>query len=150
MNITYRLEIPSELTSTLNRAKALRGFKQGMVQAGGYLVGMMANYPPYMYVKLPFASEKQRRYVMAMIRAGVIKIPYQRTGVLQRSIGLSIENDGMRVSVGTNLPRAKWNLGDEQALRHRITGWRTAQTVGEREGGNAFQLIFNAARSDFE
>jgi len=39
----------------------------------------ITKYPAAFKGPYPWVSEKQRRYVMLMIRRGVIKVPYQRT-----------------------------------------------------------------------
>jgi hypothetical protein len=39
----------------------------------------VTRYPPKFQGPYPWVSDKQRRYVMMMIRRGVIKVPYERT-----------------------------------------------------------------------
>lgn len=148
--ISYRVNIPEALIDQLERARKMRGLKEGMLRAGGYLVGMQGWYPPESHRPQPFKSEKQRRYVMWAIKKGIIKVPCVRTGVLQRSMGMTIENNGLTVRTGTNLPRAEWTHGEKQAMYHRVTGWRQTMMIAQRESGNAYMLILNAARSDFE
>lgn len=148
--ISYTVNIPSALTNALANAKQMRGLKQGMVQAGGYLVGMQGWYPPESHRPQPFKSEKQRRYVLWAIKAGIIKVPYVRTGGTQRSMGMTIEDNGLTIRTGTNLDRVKWTHGEQQALYHRVTGWKQTLTIYQRESGNAYMLIYNAMRSDFE
>lgn len=152
MDFHYSINIPPALTDSLARAKRLTGVKQGLLQAGGYLVGMQGNYPPERHGEMPGfpKSEKQRRYFFWALKNGIIKVPYVRTGILQRSFGMSIENNGLTIRTGTNLDRAKWTHGVEQALYHRITGWQQTQMIAQREAGNVYMLILNAARSDFE
>lgn len=148
--LSYTVNIPSALSTALTRAKELRGFKDGMVQAGGYLVGLQGWYPPESHRPMEFKSEKQRRYVIWAIRNGIIKVPYVRTGLTQRSMGMSIEDNGMTIRTGTNLDRAQWTHGENQARYHTITGWRKTLDIAQREAGNAYMLIYNASRTDFE
>lgn len=78
-----------------------------------------------------WASDKQRRYVMALIRQG--KVPYRRTGLLGKSITTETEIDAARltvgVDIGTNAPHAPYVIDEKrQALYHKETWW-TLQPV---------------------
>jgi hypothetical protein len=47
--------------------------------------------PDYKYGEFPWKTEKQRRYVMAMVSEGKIKLPYKRTGKLAAGWDYEVE-----------------------------------------------------------
>jgi hypothetical protein len=149
ITISYTIDAGKAI-SGLERAKQLRGFKEGLVQAAGFLIGMQANYPPESHRPQPFKSEKQRRYFFWALRHGIINVPYIRTFNLARSFQMQISADGMRIDTGTLVGYAQWTHGERQALYHAVTGWRKESAIANSYGGQAFMLVYNAARSDFE
>lgn len=150
ISISYTINV-TEAQQGLARAAELRGFKQGMITAGGYLLGLQTYYPPESHRPQPFKTDKQRRAFFAMLRAGTIKVPYVRTYELMRSFGMVVRDGGLRVETGTNnLTEATWTHSERQALYHRITGWRQVATIAQQAGGDAYMIIYNGARLDFE
>ena len=120
----------------------LRGLPRGVVGVAGeavakYIVGDnrhgLKHYVPYKYVSIKdsggWASEKQRRYVMAKIREGEIDpgVPH-RTGEMQR--GWDYSGEGSRWRIENEVPYAGYVMGDvDQTQMHKIQGWRTAMRV---------------------
>jgi hypothetical protein len=148
--ISYKI-YASEAQVGLARMKELRGFKQGMVTAGGYLLGLQAYYPPESHRPQPFTSAKQRRAFFAKLRAGTIKVPYPRSYELQRSFGMVVRDEGLTIWTGTNnLTEGTWTHSERQSLYHRITGWRQVATIGQAASGDVYTIVYNAARMDFE
>lgn len=114
----------------------------GMAAGAGYLLNVLVNkeIPPYKYIprsQVPWASDKQRRYVMAAIRRGDIEIPYVRSGK-STSFGTDGEVQGQGVqgdwefntneqgrSYLTNRKQyAHWLYGEDQSKRHGLIGWK--------------------------
>lgn len=109
--------------------KDAKHFAEG--QVGEYLVGDMRHglkhYPGYQYVPQSevggWKSDKQRRYVMAMISEGKIDpgVPH-RTGELQR--GWTLKDAGRFWTIQNPVDYAGWVMGETQALRQEKIGWR--------------------------
>jgi len=109
-----------------------------------YLVGDsshgLKHYPPYKYISMQrayggFISDKQRRYVMAMIKEGKIR-PGQdnRTGNL--SANWEYKAQGGRYTITNDTPYAKYVQGGQQSNMHNLIGWRqTLQTVKDNLAG---------------
>lgn len=114
------------------RTKAMRA-------AGEYLIGDgthgLKHYPVYKYISVAesggWSSEKQRRYVMAMIKEGKIDPGYpHRTGELQRGWELRGWDKSVQWTITNETPYAKWVMGDsDQTVMHGMAGWRTMLTV---------------------
>lgn len=99
---------------------------------------VLKTYPAYKYVpwdgQVPWVSEKQRRYVIANIRKGIIQIPYRRTDSLSKSwqVRPAHTKDALTYILGTNHPKAKYVQGDQQHSRMRIIGhWTTDKVAKE-------------------
>lgn len=112
-----------------------------------YLVGDMSHglkhYVPYQYVTVEQAggwkSEKQRRYVMAMIKEGKIDpgVPH-RTGRMQRAWDFSAE--GSRFKITNSESYTQYVMGDvEQSRMHGIIGWRVIGEVIKNNLKGAFR-----------
>lgn len=97
--------------------------------------------PPPSPGSMQYKSERQRRFVMAMIREGKIKVPYVRgTGgglkgseALNRSFRVDLEGDNAVLYSAASY--APYVIGDQQADIHRGR-WKTAidaaNTVAQR------------------
>lgn len=115
----------------------------GVAAASSYLVGVLVNreVPPYKYIprsQVPWASAKQRRYVMWAIRRGIIDVPYRRMGRssvfgeradvqvtgVQGEWTISVEQKSRQVSISNNKPYAHWLYGSDQAKRAGLIGWK--------------------------
>lgn len=117
------------------------------------IADIMREYDDYQYISRAQAypnapagpgwfSAKQRRYVMAAIRKGVIKVPYQRTGTLAAS--WRVTGSGVEAQATSAAPYASYVVGAPGQSNHeRLVGWRTTQT---RITDNQ-QRIINRARN---
>lgn len=97
--------------------------------------------PPPAPGSMRFVSDKQRRFVMAMIKQGKIKVPYVRgTGgglkgseALNRSFRVDLEGDNAVLYSAASY--APYVIGDQQAEIHKGR-WKTAieaaTTVAQR------------------
>jgi hypothetical protein len=128
--ITVTIQLDQRQLDRINaRFGGLSGvLRQPMAASLETLRSYMAdNYPPPYTGGAHFVSERQRRYVMAAIRRGTIKVPYQRTGKLGQSWVYEItpSGNGLRGTVGPGIDYARWVQSSEsQAMIHRGR-WRT-------------------------
>lgn len=99
----------------------------------------ISKYPPIYRGRMPggFKSDKQRRYVMMLVRQG--KVPYQRTGAYMDTWEIvTLPNDrGYRLQTRGKADKyAKWVGGDargrNQARIHQGR-WAVARTVIDEE-----------------
>lgn len=92
------------------------------------LISQIKIYPPYSYVSMQQAggwkSEKQRRFVMASIRDGSIRIPYSRTYNLQQ--GWTTQGEGRTQIVINGVSYAVHVYGPPQAEMMRLRSWPLA------------------------
>ena len=63
-----------EVPALLDRLGRGDGLKRGLQVAALYLKGRMSQYPAQRPQPFQWVSEKQRRYVMAVIRSGEIRV----------------------------------------------------------------------------
>ena len=115
----------------------------GTTQATNYLLAVLVNkeVPPYKHIPrslVPWKSDKQRRYVMMMIRNGTFNVPYQRAGRstdfgtggivngagVQGSWLMKISKDTGYASLTNKKPYAAWLYGRRQSRRHALIGWK--------------------------
>lgn len=120
----------------------------GTLAIAEYIVGDQSHglkhYPPYKHVTRKkaygksFVSDKQRRFVMAMITEGRIDpgAPH-RTGKTQRGWKVVSMNNGYKVKVSNKEPGAIWTADDEQQARlNAMVGWRKmAQVIEDNIAG---------------
>lgn len=88
----------------------------------------LAKYPPQSGKKMQWASEKQRRFVMAGIKDGSIHVPYQRTGRFGSSFQKQPISDG--IAVASSLAYAPFVRGPDQAPYHR-GNWDTLEDLAQ-------------------
>lgn len=109
----------------------------------------LRHYPPYKYVARKraypevngFFSDKQRRYVMAMIRAGKITpgTP-KRTGTTAAGWHKNVTNNGYGISIQNSEKSAFYTMSDTgQARQPQKVGWRTMTTVIESNMAGAMR-----------
>jgi hypothetical protein len=94
------------------------------------LIDDLSVEPPKPTYPLRWKSDKQRRYVMAKLRAEN-NLPYQRTGALIKAwkVVLTPDADGSIMTVSNNAPAARYVVGDDQQPFHIDTGWPSAARV---------------------
>lgn len=94
-------------------------------------------YPSPSGAPMHFVSAKQRAYVMAAIRSGAIKVPYQRTGDTGASYQKSPIADG--VTVVSSKASAEFTRGPGQAAYHK-GNWPTHEDVATSLEGEAAKV----------
>lgn len=78
-----------------------------------------------------FASDRQRRWFFAALRAGQITVPYQRTGILGRGWRTEASSKD-RLTIVNNTDYTKWvQVKDTQASIHKGR-WRTVEDAIEQ------------------
>lgn len=130
---------PPNLAKVISEAPRMaRGLMT--VAAAKYLLGDgrrgLKHYKPYKHITRKRAypptgwqSDRQRRYVMAMIRKGRIDPGYpHRTGRLQR--GWVLTSTGAKTTIINRENYAGYVMGDkEQANLNRLAGWRVVSDI---------------------
>ena len=121
--------------------------KRTMIQATALVQRPAQQYPAPSRRKMQFVSEKQRRYVMLLVRQG--KVPYRRTGTLGRTITSEVKSIGNDVvgTVGSSVPHAPWVIGHKtvgsagpQARYHKGT-WKTLLAHLQAKRGEIRELF---------
>ena len=142
MNLSFKVSGIEGVRAWLQKIQA--GFKnQALLAFTQYIVGDdtgspywhgLKHYPPYHYVSYAqayggFKSDKQRRYVMAMISEGKIDPGYpHRTGEFQR--GWHYTTGVNNIKVTNDTPYGGYLMGDDtQANMPNMIGWRTIAEV---------------------
>jgi hypothetical protein len=82
-----------------------------------------------------FVSDKQRRFVMAMIKQGRIQVPYVRAstksfGSANLQASYRINKTGQDVQLVSDAPYANYVIGDQQAQIHQGR-WKTSRQAVE-------------------
>jgi hypothetical protein len=97
-------------------------------------------YPPKRSGKVRWTSDKQRRWFWAQVRAGLIKVPYQRTNQLLKATDaepIDITATGFTIQVSVDLkkaPHGPYVVGLKQQRFHKDTGWPQLQSIVEQSG----------------
>lgn len=143
--------------------------KAGMTKALLLLHGKIPQYPPP-----PSAADaeratsqwtdKQRRYFFWALRAGVINVPYRRTGTLGRQVTTDVRTEGADVYgvIGIATPYAPWVVGPDrseaitlggvemfQAPIHQGRWWQFGRIV-EANMDEAYAEFVRAAWAEIE
>lgn len=103
----------------------------GVEEANKKIVYVERMYAQYKYISVKqsggWKSEKQRRYVMAMLRSGEMKIPYRRTQKLSR--GWRTYGAGKTQIVANEVQYAQYVKDlPTQTQGHMLRGWDVIQT----------------------
>lgn len=99
----------------------------------------ITKYPPPFRGSQPFVSDKQRRFFFYALHAGIIRVPYQRTGTYLSAWSITKTKDGYDLSGNASQngrDYTKWVGGDaagrSQARIHRGR-WANARQVVDSE-----------------
>ena len=147
----YGIEIRGlkELRAKLKRMDD--GLRDEMVKTArdaGKLVELEAKrYPAPSRRKMHFVSEKQRRYVMWLVRQG--KVPYRRTHQLETSFNTttSVTGNDIVATVGSGTPYAAWVKGHKRAsgagpqARYHKGTWKTLLVDLRAKSGEIRELF---------
>lgn len=134
IDITGDKELARKLNGLIPEAQ-----DAGVEAASEYLINVLRSYAPYRYVPRAavyspaWKSEKQRRFVMAAIRKGLIRIPHRRTQGLAK--GWKVIGKGRKSIIVNETPGAQFVVGSAgQQSRHEqaVGWWRFDEVVQER------------------
>jgi hypothetical protein len=116
---------------------------------GEFAQGQMRKYPDYTYVSRteaygkPFQSARQRRWFFAALRSGELKIPYPRTGTLQR--GWKLEPRGSEeMAIRNTTPYGRFVQNSPQARMMTLRQWRSLQTMLMQEKAQIQRVMQDA------
>lgn len=142
----------SDVVALFERMRNADGLKRGLSAAAVYLRGKLAQYPSARPQAFQWVSEKQRRFVMAAIRSGDIRVPYARGGQGSQTLGkrwaVADEAGGLTKVIGNNAGYAKWvQGGSTQAFYHR-GNWKTNEDVARDESGRVRDMIADEIAKD--
>jgi hypothetical protein len=138
MKLKFDIRLDKRLEAYIQ--KLPRGVaRTGLTALAEWLIGNgqrgLKRYPPYKYVPIKkaggFKTDKSRRYVMAMIRKGVIDpgVPH-RTGNTQRGYVMVASNRGYAVKIVNRTRGAVYTRHDTlQARLNKLAGWRKMKDV---------------------
>jgi hypothetical protein len=91
--------------------------------------------PPPAPGSMRFVSERQRRFVMAAIKRGDIRVPYVRAssktiGSAHLQASYRVANEGQSAVLYSDAPYAQYVVGDQQAAIHKGR-WKTGKMAVE-------------------
>jgi hypothetical protein len=121
------------LFATLDRVTAVATLNPPMQRSLARMQHDLQVYPAASRKPQPFKSDKQRRFVMALIREG--KVPYRRTGNLGRkwTTHVSTSSNGIEGTVGNNTDYGPYvQSASGQAAYHQGTWNNTDLAVFNR------------------
>lgn len=126
-----------ELIAKLGRLAAFQNLRQPMADSLNKLWDKVAKYPtpPEPGSFRGFVSAKQRRYFFYALRAGLIQVPYRRTGTLGRRWTMQITQGAESITgiLGNNTTYGPWVQDKTQQATIHQGRWPTAQDVLEKQ-----------------
>jgi hypothetical protein len=121
----------SEAIAGLGGMQNIAPLTNGLALGAEYLREQEAAYPTqFTHRHTPEWTAKQRRYVMMMIKLGLIVIPRTRTGA--EAASWTVQGQGLMFTIGTALGYAPLVKSERMTQFHRITGWESATTTAQR------------------
>jgi hypothetical protein len=123
-------------------------YRPALAEAGAYIKNIMASYPPQITGRAqPFKTRRQRAFVMAALREGLITVPYRRTGGLGRRWTVVLRDGGKTAVVSNNAPHARlMHAAGDQAQFHAAGGWKTDKQVAQEEAGAVKAILARHVR----
>ena len=145
MNITIDATGLNVMITKLASMSAEHVIRPAIKAGGEQLMGAFKEYPnrnspsrASVYGQ-SFKSDKQRRFVMAMIRKGLI--PYRRSGDFLKRWALE-QTDDLNVIIGNTSAYGGWLMRPGvQSLYMARVGWRTTDMIAKIEEANTRAAI---------
>lgn len=141
MQVKFKVRDEVEETKKYLKEVPRGTVKTGLAAIAEWIIGTpkrgLKHYQAYKYITRKaaygktFVSDKQRRYVMAMIKEGRIDpgAPH-RTGNTQRAWYAQPTNNGYAMTIGNKTKGAYYTRHDEgQARLNALAGWRTVSDI---------------------
>ncbi len=126
-----------KLYKVLGNAAANKTLVRPMHEAMEHMKAPLVHYPPQSgNKKVPFVSDKQRRYVFWAMGKGIIDVPYQRGRTLGNSwktavTKIRMSSRGIAGRMGTNIPYAQLVQWRKTQSRRFRGNWTTTDDVVE-------------------
>ena len=135
--VVRNLEEVQKFLKELPRGSLRTGLKAFTEYVLGNSTRGLRHYEPYKFVTrkraygMTFFTDKQRRYVMAKIRSGEMKVgTNQRTGNTAAAWTMQEKNNGYAYSLVNNTAGAYYTRDDSgQARQPALVGWRKVSKV---------------------
>lgn len=136
-----------EVLRKLGNAASPAVLMRGMHKALNLVRRQIVTYPPASHKPMVWASEAQRRFVMAAIRSGEIEVPYRRTGDLSRAWTSEVSETGTDVvgRLGNNTVYGPYVMGKETQAAYHAGTWPVAAEVAEESMDGIVQCFVMAA-----
>lgn len=126
-----------KLEAKLGRLASVQILAPPMARSLARLNSFMATYPPKRPQPQPFKTDKQRRWFFWAIKAGVITVPYRRTGQLGRSWAMRVQQTATQIIGILDNPTSygPWVQAPppQQAMYH-AGNWRTTEDAVKKIG----------------
>jgi len=127
-----------KLEAKLGRLASVQILAPPMARSLARLNSFMATYPPARPQPQPFKTAKQRRWFFWAIKAGVITVPYRRTGQLGRSWAMRVQQTPTQIIgiLDNPTPYGPWVQAPppQQAMYH-AGNWRTTEDATKKLSG---------------
>lgn len=137
-----------EVLERLGDAASPATLVRGMRKATALVQREIAVYPPAQPQPMVWASERQRRFVMAAIREGRIQVPYRRTGTLGKRWTSEVAGEGADVvgRVGNNTTYGPFVMDKKLQAAYHQGVWPVAMDVVEEHRGEIVQCFVDVAQ----
>ena len=152
---TIEIKGLDEAVKKLETMAQLRKVHAGIRAAGMYVKGKIAKYPARKHISIQslggWKSDKQRKWFFANLRAGTIDVPYRRgispgSQALGRKWTSKYNKAKFETVVGNTASYARLVQGDKQTEMMKRIGWKTTETVAEKEVKRVQEYVFEAVR----
>lgn len=133
--ITVPTDVLDAIRETAQRSPKLMqtAYERATRRLRKQILDSLREEPGRPHYPLRWKSDKQRRYVMAMLRESG-NLPYDRTGALLKAWDVRLEDDGDGgiMVVENTADSARYVVGDDAQPYHLDTGWiQGADVVSE-------------------
>lgn len=136
MDVSIEVRGLDELIAKLGRLASFQNLRAPMADSLNKLWGDVAKYPqpPEPGSFKGFVGDKQRRYFFYALHAGLIQVPYRRTGTLGRRWTMQITqaSDSITGILGNNTIYGPWVQDKTQQAEIHRGRWQTAQDALEK------------------
>ncbi len=144
-----------EAVKKLTTMAQLRKVHAGIRDAGMYLKGKMAIYPPRKHITIAslggWKSDKQRKWFFANLRKGTIDVPYRRgqspgSEDLANKWTSKYDKNKFQAVVGNDASYARLVMGKKQTEMMKRIGWKKVDVIAKDETRKVQELMIDAVR----
>lgn len=146
--ISVTVSVPTDVIEAINeqigRTPALmsRAYTRATSRLKGRMLDELRAQPGPPHYPLRWKSDRQRRYVMWLLRSEG-NLPYQRTGELAQGweVNIASSDAGGAITVENAVPYAQYVEGDAAQPFHLDTGWPQAAPIIARYAEEAEEVL---------